>query len=152
RTIAPRRVPMPTKRLVCVSLFVCAARSYGGGVDGREEALAHMGPHDVGFTTLIQSDASRGGRQNQPLIRYPAGGLAGRPIAVYPTVVPVPPILLTLPFKFDAEDVAGFVEGRLEYQDAPPAAGAHPVVVHLAGGGAPGLIYLFEGIKLASHG
>jgi hypothetical protein len=143
---------MRSVRLACVSLVVWVAPSSGGSVDDREQVLAHMGPHDVGFTSLIMADASRGGRQNQLLIWYPAGDVAGRPLASYPTVVPAPPILITLPFHFDAEDLAGFVEGRLEYQDAPPAAGAHPVVVHLAGGGAPGLVYLFEGIKLASHG
>ena len=121
-------------------------------VADRGEALLHMGPHEVGYTSLTIADDTRGNRPINLMIWYPTGDdVSQKPIAVYQQVIPIPGLPL-LPFVFNAENFSEFVEGRLVHTQVSVEAGEHPLFVHLPGGGAPGWLFPYEGVKYASHG
>jgi hypothetical protein len=114
------------------------------------EVLLHMGPHEVGFTAETLLDPSTG-RFLHVMIWYPtADDVTVKPIATYPQVVI--PGILTIPFTLSAADYAPFVEGKLVYEQVSVAPGPHPLLVHLPGGGAPGFLHIYEGVKFASYG
>jgi hypothetical protein len=114
------------------------------------EVLLQMGPHEVGFAAVNTVDPATG-RSLHLMIWFPTGDdIASKPIATYPQVVI--PGVLTIPFTFSAADYAPFVEGKLVYEQVSVAPGLHPLLVHLPGGGAPGFLHIYEGVKFASYG
>ena len=122
------------------------------------EDLLHMGPHEVGYTSFTITDNSRGNRPINLMIWYPAEISTNNP-AVYKLILPItlpppspPTPIFISPGKFDASYFAEFVEGLLVRGGPPVEAGEHPVFIHLPGGGAPGAVYIYEGVKFASHG
>jgi hypothetical protein len=120
-----------------------------------------MGPSEVGFKFERIKDPSTS-REILLMIWYPtADDVSNKEIAEYPQYLSPS---VSVPFSLPAEYYRPYVEGKLVYQSksidingspidgVSVEPGLHPVLVHLPGGGAPGFIYIYEGVKFASHG
>jgi hypothetical protein len=127
------------------------ARSADPSAD-RVEALLHVGPRQVGFTSVTLEDPAST-RQVHLMIWYPTDDdvVSARP-STYPQVMPTGTSLVRLPFDLTAVDYSSFVEDRLVYDGVNVSAGPRPLVVHLAASATPGFVHIYEGVKFASHG
>jgi|GEM_PF-4445673 len=144
--------------LIFISLFlplICFISTNSSGSSRAEnlaEPLLHMGPFEVGYTSITLTDTSRADRKINLMIWYPTSDdVSNKPLAVYQQVIPIPG-LPVLPFVFDAGDMSQFVEGRLVYEGVAVDSGTHPLFVHLPGGASPGWLFPYEAVKFASHG
>ncbi len=109
-----------------------------------------MGPYEVGFTSFLLTDASRGDRPIPVYLWYPVDPMditSASPEAVYP----LDPVNNVVPPSFSSEwEGYGFDPA---YQEPPPSSDApFPLVVFSPGWGAHAFAHVYVGTRLASHG